>query len=305
MAKYYTLEETQEKLGLTEDRVRQLIQSGQLSQYRDSGKVVVPREEVDALATKNDTSEITLEPVDEDEGGSVAGLTGADVISLEEVEELASKGGTAAGAKDDTVITSVGISVFGEEDVEAPADPMAKTHISQTQDDTGEISLESLGSSGSGLLDLSRESDDTSLGAELLDEIYPEEDETIEEEPVIGADEEETAIPTYSPEPTSPVVMAPAGVAGADPLAPLFTGLVVVSVLVIGLVGVVSAAAIQGVWPSFLKTLSSQPLFFLGGAAVAGLLGAGIGWASGRRGSGPAVARIRTVESDLPSELEA
>jgi excisionase family DNA binding protein len=303
MAKYYTLEETQEKLGLTEDRVRQLIQSGQLSQYRDSGKVVVPREEVDALATKNDTSEITLEPVDEDEGDSVAGLTGADVISLEEVEELGSKGGTAAGAKDETVITSVGISVFGEEDVEAPAvDPMAKTHI---QDDTGEIALESLGSSGSGLLDLSRESDDTSLGAELLDEIYPEEDETLEEEPIVAAEEEETAIPTYSPEPTSPVAMAPAGVASADPLAPLFTGLVVVSVLLVGLVGVVSAAAIQGVWPGFLKTLSSQPLFFLGGAAVAGLVGAGIGWASGRRGSGPAVARIRTVESDLPDEPEA
>ena len=34
------------------------------------------------------------------------------------------------------------------------------------------LSLESVGS-GSGLLDLTRESDDTSLGAELLDEIYP------------------------------------------------------------------------------------------------------------------------------------
>jgi hypothetical protein len=41
-----------------------------------------------------------------------------------------------------------------------------------TKDTGDELSLEGVGS-GSGLLDLTRESDDTSLGAELLDEIYP------------------------------------------------------------------------------------------------------------------------------------
>jgi excisionase family DNA binding protein len=39
-------------------------------------------------------------------------------------------------------------------------------------DEDEELALEQVGS-GSGLLDLSRETDDTSLGAELLDEIYP------------------------------------------------------------------------------------------------------------------------------------
>jgi hypothetical protein len=62
-----------------------------------------------------------------------------------------------------------GINVLG--DSVAPADPMAQTAISggSMQD---QISLEGTGS-GSGLLDLTRESDDTSLGAELLDEIAP------------------------------------------------------------------------------------------------------------------------------------
>ncbi len=61
-----------------------------------------------------------------------------------------------------------GINVFGEDSVEH-ADPLAQTAISPGQD---QINLDSVGS-GSGLLDLTRESDDTSLGAELLDEISP------------------------------------------------------------------------------------------------------------------------------------
>ena len=47
---------------------------------------------------------------------------------------------------------------------------MAQTQLSPEMSD--HVDLDS-GRSGSGLLDLSREADDTSLGAELLDEIYP------------------------------------------------------------------------------------------------------------------------------------
>ncbi|HEX8523725.1 MAG TPA: hypothetical protein VF669_15830 [Tepidisphaeraceae bacterium] len=61
-----------------------------------------------------------------------------------------------------------GINVFGEDSVEH-ADPLAQTAISQHSD---QVNLDSVGS-GSGLLDLTRESDDTSLGAELLDEVAP------------------------------------------------------------------------------------------------------------------------------------
>jgi len=61
-----------------------------------------------------------------------------------------------------------GINVFGEDSVEH-ADPLAQTAISPAGD---QVNLDAVGS-GSGLLDLTRESDDTSLGAELLDEIAP------------------------------------------------------------------------------------------------------------------------------------
>src|SRR5205085_8533831 len=70
-------------------------------------------------------------------------------------------------AKEDTVVT--GQNMFDTGEVK-PADAGAQTQIQSAIDD--QLSLEGVGS-GSGLLDLTRESDDTSLGAELLDEIYP------------------------------------------------------------------------------------------------------------------------------------
>jgi hypothetical protein len=63
----------------------------------------------------------------------------------------------------------VGVNVFGDEE-SGRVDPMAQTSIGSGIQD--QINLEGVGS-GSGLLDLTRESDDTSLGAELLDEISP------------------------------------------------------------------------------------------------------------------------------------
>ena len=79
-----------------------------------------------------------------------------------------------ASAKDDTVVTAGGTakgkaSIFDPGEVKM-ADAGAQTQIQPAVED--QLSLEGVGS-GSGLLDLTRESDDTSLGAELLDEIYP------------------------------------------------------------------------------------------------------------------------------------
>jgi hypothetical protein len=78
-----------------------------------------------------------------------------------------SLGGSATGMTN-TQTGRGGINVFGEDSIEH-ADPLAQTAISPGGD---QINLDSVGS-GSGLLDLTRESDDTSLGAELLDEIAP------------------------------------------------------------------------------------------------------------------------------------
>jgi hypothetical protein len=94
----------------------------------------------------------------DDLGGSAAG---ADSLNLED---------THTGKEDPK--QSTGISVFDAGEVDE-ADPMAATIVTDAGiSDDDDLSLDSVGS-GSGLLDLTRESDDTSLGAELLDEIYP------------------------------------------------------------------------------------------------------------------------------------
>ena len=67
--------------------------------------------------------------------------------------------------------TATGISVFDADEVDM-ADPTGPTQLLDTDRESDELDLSGVGS-GSGLLDLTKEGDDTSLGAELLDEIYP------------------------------------------------------------------------------------------------------------------------------------
>ena len=128
-----------------------------------------------------------LSLADTDVAGSASGKTSVpdtsgkggakDQTSLSLADtDFAGKSGTGKGktgmsdTEDPRSLT--GISVFDADEVEH-ADPMAQTQVSSpgVMDDDM-LALESVGS-GSGLLDLTRESDDTSLGAELLDEIYP------------------------------------------------------------------------------------------------------------------------------------
>ena len=79
-------------------------------------------------------------------------------------------------------------------------------------------------------------------------------------------------------------------VAVGDPAGPIFTGLTVVSVLLLGLVGVVSAAEVQGVWPGFLELLYQNSLFVLIGSVVLAGFAALMGWLVARRAARPVAA---------------
>lgn len=150
MAKmFYTLEETAEKLGVEEQAVRDMASRNELQQYRDGGKLMFKRDEVDGKAGAGDSGGII----------PLADSGSSDVISLQD--------DTAAGA---SAPGATGVSVFDTSEVDA-ADPMAQTQVTGPLGGDEDLSLESVGS-GSGLLDLTRESDDTSLGAELLDDVY-------------------------------------------------------------------------------------------------------------------------------------
>jgi len=250
------------------------------------------------------------------EGSSIAlsdsseldiGLSASDVISLDDSSTKSaapiapppkgksdSKTGSKAGS---------GISVFEEADLQGEADPLAKTQISPVAED--ELQMASVGS-GSGLLDLTRESDDTSLGAELLDVISPSEGTetetaaepiesdtgTLEAEAVETTASDEYPAAEEAPEEEMPVVpsaaaMAVAGDTVFDPMAPAFTGLAAVAMAVLCIVGLAATSQIQGVWPGFMRLIDSGTnlYFFAGGVVLLAGVAWMIGWMVGKPSS--------------------
>lgn len=156
MAKmFYTLPETAEILGKTQDEVKGMVASGQIKEFRDPDKgLIFKKEQIDLLAGSDDDHI----PLVEDRGGS--GMS----LSLEE-----SGVGSGSGISlDEGAKEKSGISIFDTDDLDS-ADPSAVTQVSSTG--APELTMDSVGS-GSGLLDLTREGDDTSLGADLLEDVY-------------------------------------------------------------------------------------------------------------------------------------
>jgi hypothetical protein len=169
-------------------------------------------------------------------------------------------GGTGTGLSG-TASGRSGINVFGHDDVAEDVDPMAQTNISGGIRD--QLALEGVGS-GSGLLDLTRESDDTSLGA-VLDEITP------------GPSARRA--PFESPEgsfgggamdeaPAPRVAAPPVYVEKHDPWAPAFGGaaLAAAGVTVFGMFVLVSA--VLGTRPPAVQWFADQKMDLWKGAGL-------------------------------------
>ncbi|MFN5944181.1 MAG: helix-turn-helix domain-containing protein [Phycisphaerae bacterium] len=151
---FYTLEEAAQRLGKTADEVRTMAARGQLSEFRGRDRLMLKKEQVDLHA-----------------GGADDSRRRADSGELEPVG-LASSG-TAPGIKaDKKESTGSGFNLL-ELDSTDEADANAVTRV--TASPTGSLvdPGDDKGKSGSaGLLDLTREADDTSLGAGLLEDVY-------------------------------------------------------------------------------------------------------------------------------------
>lgn len=290
MAKpFYSIQEVCDLLGRDVDGVRALVREGKLREFRDTDKIYFKVEDVEKLRGAKpaaDSGEITLEAIDElprlDSGGT-------SVIGLAPIDEE-----TETPKKSGTVLSSAGIGVFDDEELEIDADPMADTQIrsapraAPAAPAKDQASLEGTGS-GSGLLDLTRESDDTSLGAELLDEIYPGEEEPTRpaaraaaSEPEEAAEEPEALAAPAAVEP----VFAPVVVAG-DPTEGFFAGLLAGTALLLTVGGSVVGGLLQGYVPDYAQFLSNKFWFFLGGAGLVMLIAAGVGFMVGRPAGGP------------------
>ncbi len=327
MAKlFYTLTEASERLGKTEDEVREMAQSGQLEEMRDGDQVMFKRNQVDLLAGDADqSSELDL---DISSGGSSIGFDLADsavdtpVQGTEQTADIEdpSSGGSGGyglsdsgtnlglggsgagldlggsgfgfdlgdsgsgvgldlGSGDPNSDSGLGVVFEGGED-----DDSAETRVADAVDE--ELSLESVGS-GSGLLDLTRESDDTSLGAELLDEVW--EDEASGEFGAAASGLFESS----EPEPSESAVAshdAPMGLAVAYAEAydgkwsGAGVGFLVGAMVALVAVCVMLTTSIMGVSPKLGSMVTGDLMIWGGGfaafAIIAGLIGMFIGKAS-------------------------
>jgi hypothetical protein len=188
--------------------------------------------------------------------------------------------GTAGGGRG-------GVNVFGPDD--EAVDPSAQTNISGGIRE--QVNLEGVGS-GSGLLDLTRESDDTSLGA-VLDEIAPGAATGAGRRGLAdtGVGGSGTGVANLS-EDAAPArratASAPVYVDRLDPMAPAFGGMALggFAVLLYGMFVLISA--LVGTHPDAASTFAkTSPLlvtaYGLGVAIVFFVIGLGLGKATGAR----------------------
>ena len=180
MAKmFYTLEEVCDKLGKSQNEVKEMARSGQIQEFRDRDKLMFKVDQIDLLVGGDeDSGEVHLDLEDTSSGSGLNlrdDSTGGSAIGL-----MDSREGTGMDSREGTGISrlrhrsrrqSEFDSGMGSGGFEEGA--VGDTQLGESVDD--DLSLEAVGS-GSGLLDLTRESDDTSLGAELLEEVYSGDD---------------------------------------------------------------------------------------------------------------------------------
>lgn len=277
MAKmFYTMEEAAQRLGMSEDEVQSLAESGQLQEFRDRDRLVFKVDQVDLLAGGGDDDEISL----------------AESSELEPIS-LSSSGSGSVFAQD-TPNESTGVSIF-DPDAEEQADPSADTLVSNAIS-APDINMDSA-ASGSGLAQLTLEPDDTSLGANLLEDVFGDElGESAAGESALGASavaaasggalfessgESEfggsTAAAQAALMPIAEAYDGPwSGLAGGMALGMVLTLVVTIAATIMGMTGAGSASLLGGLE-------GSSVYMVMGGAAVLILLMAAIGWAMLRK----------------------
>lgn len=306
MAKmFYSLNEAATKLKKSEGDVRQMAAKGEITEFRDGDRLIFKVDQIDLLAgdDDSDSSEMSSMIPLADTGGasamgygleeSSAGL-GGSAAGSGLMGGSGAKGGSGSGmlsggagnAKERS-----GVPVFDIDELEE-ADPSAVTQVTDGGIDGG-FTLDSIGS-GSGLMDLTRESDDTSLGAEgLLDELYNKDEGTASESanPSAGSSIEEGSGLFEGSATAGDLggVEGAVGVVLAEPYdgvgSGLAGGLAVGVIAATGVGLVVTLMSVTGISPGFFSTIGGEmaPLVWVGIIAGVTLVATGLGFVIGKK----------------------
>jgi hypothetical protein len=163
---FYTAEEAAAKLGKSVEELLSMAKRGEIQEFKQGDKVQFKVEQVNLLA--GDDEELGEIPLALDDSRSGSGIDLADSF-VQPAAPSAPKKPAAPAPKAPSLMDSseeTGISAFE-----------ASRFGQKATSDSG-ISLETVGS-GSGLLDLTRESEDTQLGADLIAQTF-EDDSSVE-----------------------------------------------------------------------------------------------------------------------------
>ena len=298
---FYSLQEVVQKLDKTENQIKELVKQGKLREFRDGPNLLFKIDEVEALMSE------TAPAAPEESAPAPEPKAQEDEISL--APEAAE--GVAAGSElteEDTAVASKGINVLGETDSEYH---LADDTLGATQAASSEASLEAIDDdvnldtfgSGSGLLDLSLQADDTSLGG-ILDEIYTAEGEEEQQTPADGSAMEVAAEaeqilsegPESIPEPTleAPVIVqAYAAESEPDALSNALGIMLFVPLLAVIYAAIVTLAGQSNVMPSILTGIQGMIWYVMGGAAAASALLAGAVFMTGSSAATPKVKKAK------------
>lgn len=168
MKSFYTLEEAAAKLGKSTAEVNAIADTGRLERISHEGQMKFKVEQVDLLAGF-------------DTGGAIPLMEDTSAIGLADSTVGTSPAAPSKGSSGLSLEDSVlGLADSGAGSAPSLLDSSDRTGISALSGKSGggdalEIGLETVGS-GSGLLDLTRESEETALGAELIDQVMSEDD---------------------------------------------------------------------------------------------------------------------------------
>lgn len=273
---YCSLEEVIEKLGKSEQEIKGLVSEGKLHEFRDGEKVLFKIAEVDALISE-------ISQLD-----TAAGASGVQLLPDDSGADSEPEAGLTAGINlgdltgADTTVGTTGINVLGDTDDEYKLadDSQGETQIVESEEAEdlgsldGDLSMDSVGS-GSGLLDLSLQADDTSLGA-VLDDILPAagegaaaavvaEDGVAEEADKIFEEAEPEAVEPIAAEP----VMVPQYIEPEVDTASNSFGIVLfVPLLAMVYAAIVLIAGFKGIVPTILKGIQGIIWYVVIGMAV-------------------------------------
>lgn len=278
---FYSLQEVTEKLDRTEEEIKEMVKSGRLREFRDGPNLLFKVDEVEALLS--DTTFMASKAVSDEKKGEAEE---EEISLMPETSEVGAEAGELVDA--DTAVGGEGINVLGETDADeykVADDTMAETQAAaggaSLEEIEEDVNLDTFGS-GSGLLDLSLQADDTSLGG-ILDEIYTSDGEEGQQAEEPGPAMEEVAaeaeqvlveeeLAVGEPGPEAAVAVGAYVEPALDRSSGIFGMMLFLPLLALVYTAIVAIAGQIGVIPSVLKQVQGIILPILGGLVLLALV---------------------------------